>query len=224
MSLSDPLPAASAIAAEDFAARARLRLLRDPPSLAGADDPLGGDGDHALNPGHMPTDHGVATRAAAVLVPVVARPAGATMLLTERASSLRAHSGQIAFPGGKIDEDDDGPLGAALREAEEEIGLGRRFVAPLGYLPPYLTTSGYRIVPVIALVTPGYVLTLNPAEVGDAFETPLAFLMDAANHERRTREWQGFERAYYAMPYEGRNIWGVTAGIIRQLRDRVYAP
>ena len=111
-----------------------------------------------------------------------------------------------------------------MREAEEEIGLDRRAVSPIGYLPPYLTGSGFRIMPVVGLVQPGFRLTLNHNEVADAFETPLGFLMDTANHERHTREWKGLERAFYKMPYGERNIWGVTAGIIRQLYDRIYGP
>ncbi len=136
-------------------------------------------------------------RPAAVLVPVVARREAATVLLTQRAAHLRDHSGQIAFPGGKIDADDASPLAAALREAEEEIGLDRGFVRPLGYLEPYVTTSGFRIVPVVSLVDPGYALTINPREVDGAFEVPLSFLMTPANHETHQREWKGHMRRYY---------------------------
>ena len=130
--------------ARAFVDHARARLLRNPPDSAGADDRLAAAGDHVLNPGVMPASHAAKARAAAVLIPVVARPQ-ATVLFTQRASHLRDHAGQVAFPGGKIDADDNGPLGAALREAEEEIGLDRRFVSPVGYLPPYLTGSGFRI-------------------------------------------------------------------------------
>ncbi|WP_342361201.1 CoA pyrophosphatase [Terrarubrum flagellatum] len=218
------LPADATAPIDDFIRRARERLLPEPPALTGADDPLGAAGDHVLNPGYLPPEFGRTARAAAVLIPVVAHDSEATVLLTERASGLRDHSGQIAFPGGKIDAADDGPLGAALREAEEEIGLQREFVSLLGYLPPYLTGSGFRIAPVVALARPGFTLTLNHNEVGDAFETPLSFLMDVANHERGMREWNGMKRYFYRMPHDGRNIWGVTAGIIRQLRDRIYGP
>ncbi len=206
----------------EFIDRARTRLLSAPPSWDGADDPFGEAGDHVLNPGHLPREHALNARAAAVLVPIVAHDDGATVLLTQRAAGLRDHSDQVAFPGGKIDESDDGPRGAALREAEEEIGLHRRFIDVIGYLPPYLTGSGFRILPVVSIVRPGFHLTINRNEVADAFETPLAFLMDEANHERRTREWKGLQRAFYVMPFGERNIWGVTAGIIRQLYDRVY--
>lgn len=158
---------------------------------------------------------------AAVLVPVVDRPDGATVLLTVRAAALRNHSAQIAFPGGRIDETDAGPIETALREAEEEIGLDRRFVTPLGYLDAYLTGTGYRIVPVVARVEPYFELSFNPVEVDDAFEAPLGFLMNAANHQRHGREFRGRYRTYYAMPWGERYIWGATAGIIRNLHDRL---
>lgn len=165
-----------------------------------------------------------AARDAAVLVPLVARPDGVTLLLTQRAEGLRAHSGQIAFPGGKVDPEDDGPLGAALREAEEEIGLASRHVMPLGFLGPYVSTSGFRITPVVAIVAPDAPLILNPFEVDRVFETPLAFLMDEANHQMHEREWKGAMRRYFAMPFGEHYIWGVTAGIIRMLWLRLYAP
>ncbi|HEY1944029.1 MAG TPA: CoA pyrophosphatase [Roseiarcus sp.] len=163
-----------------------------------------------------------AARPAAVLAPIVARPAGLTMLLTLRSSKLRAHSGQIAFPGGKIDEGET-PAETALREAHEEIGLEARFIEPLGWLDPYLTGTGYRVAPLVALVDPGFTLTINPHEVEEAFETPLAFLMDAANHRLEERVWQGVTRKFYAMPYEGRYIWGATAGIVRNLYERLFS-
>lgn len=206
--------------ADAFAAHARARLLPSAPDRAGADDVLPGAGDHVLNPGQLPADHAARARAAAVLIPVVRRERP-TVLLTQRASHLRDHAGQVAFPGGKIDEADGGALGAALREAEEEIGLSRAFVTPLGYMPPYLTGSGFRILPVVAMVVPGFALTINREEVDDAFEVPLEFLMDAANHEKQSREWKGLMRHFYTILFEGRNIWGVTAGIVRQLFDRL---
>jgi 8-oxo-dGTP pyrophosphatase MutT (NUDIX family) len=165
-----------------------------------------------------------AARPAAVLIPLLARPGGMTVLLTQRSASLKQHAGQIAFPGGRIDAGDDGPLDAALREAEEEIGLARHRVTPLGFLSPYFSTTGYRITPVVALADPDSPLRLNPGEVEDVFETPLAFLMDPANHQIHEREWKGQMRRYFAIPHEDRYIWGVTAGIIRMLWLRLYAP
>ena len=180
-----------------------------------------GPSDFDLNPelaaeliGHEPP------QAAAVLVPVVARPQ-LTMLLTLRTAHLPSHAGQIAFPGGKVDPTDADPVATALREAEEEIGLDRRFVEPLGFLDTYRTGTGFGIVPVVALVAPEFALELNTHEVADAFEVPLAFLLDAANHQRHVRRWQGRERHFYAMPFEERYIWGATAGMIRNMHERL---
>ena len=158
---------------------------------------------------------------AAVLVPVILRPGGATVLFTQRAAALRSHSGQISFPGGRIDETDPSALDAALRETEEEIGLSRTHITPLGFLDAYLTGTGYRIVPVVAVISQPFELMLNPNEVDEVFEAPLAFLMDAANHRRDGREWEGKHRSYYAIAYGDRYIWGATAGILRNLHDRL---
>src|SRR5690606_26713310 len=142
---------------------------------------------------------------------------------TRRTATLRKHSGQIAFPGGAVDEDDHDVEAAAAREAEEEIGLDRRLIETVGRLPDYMALSGFRITPVLAVVQPGFSLTLNPVEVDDVFEVPLSFLMDPANHETGSGVWLGGERHYYRMPYEGRNIWGITAGIVRVIYERLYA-
>jgi 8-oxo-dGTP pyrophosphatase MutT (NUDIX family) len=160
-------------------------------------------------------------RPAAVLVPVVDH-AAPTVLLTVRTTHLPDHAGQIAFPGGKIEAVDESPLDAALREAHEEIGLEAQAVEPIGYLDLYMTALGYRIVPTIARVAPGFRLTLNPSEVDEVFEVPLAFLMEEANHQRHSREWKGMMRTVYAMPFGERYIWGVTAGILRNLYERIY--
>jgi 8-oxo-dGTP pyrophosphatase MutT (NUDIX family) len=160
-------------------------------------------------------------RAAAVLLPIINRPGGLTVLLTVRASDLRAHSGQVAFPGGKIDEGET-PQDAALREAKEEIGLAEQFVEPLGWLDPFFTGTGFRVAPLVALVEPSFVLTVNKLEVDEVFETPFAFLMDAANHRLEELEWLGQRRRYYAMPHEGRYIWGATAGILRNLYEKLF--
>jgi 8-oxo-dGTP pyrophosphatase MutT (NUDIX family) len=160
-------------------------------------------------------------RPAAVLVPIVDH-AEPTVLLTQRAQHLPNHPGQISFPGGKIEKTDADPLHAALRETEEEIGLDRSNVKPIGYLDLYMTTLGYRIVPVIARVTPGFALSLNDGEVDATFEVPLSFLMDQANIERHARDWQGMTRHFYAITFGERYIWGVTAGILRNLHERIY--
>lgn len=162
-------------------------------------------------------------RTAAVLIPIVLRER-LTVLLTERAAHLPSHAGQIAFPGGKLEEQDADPLAAALRESEEEIGLDREFIEPVGYLDNYRTRTGFHIVPVVGLVQPTFKLSLDPSEVADIFEVPLSFLMAAENHQRHQRVWQGRLRIYYAMPYENRYIWGATAGMIKNLHERIIAP
>jgi 8-oxo-dGTP pyrophosphatase MutT (NUDIX family) len=164
----------------------------------------------------------VPARPAAVLLPIVDRPGGLSVLLTLRASDLRAHSGQVAFPGGKIDASET-PRGAALREAREEIGLEERFVEPLGWLDPFFTGTGFRVAPLVALVDPSFALKVNKFEVDEVFETPFAFLMDPANHLLEDREWEGRRRKYYAMPHEGRYIWGATAGILRNLYEKLFS-
>ena len=161
-------------------------------------------------------------RTAAVLLPIINRPSGLTVLLTLRASDLRAHSGQVAFPGGKIDAGET-PHEAALRETREEIGLEERFVEPLGWLDPFFTGTGFRVAPLVALVEPTFALTVNKLEVDEVFETPFAFLMDAANHRLEEGEWQGRRRRYYAIPHEGRYIWGATAGILRNLYEKLFS-
>jgi 8-oxo-dGTP pyrophosphatase MutT (NUDIX family) len=161
-------------------------------------------------------------RPAAVLLPIVDRPGGLSVLLTLRAADLRTHSGQVAFPGGKIDPGET-PREAALREAHEEIGLDQRFVEPLGWLDPYLTGTGFRVAPLVALVEPSFSLTVNKLEVEEVFETPFDFLMDATNHRLEEREWEGRRRRYYAIPHEGRYIWGATAGILRNLYEKLFS-
>ncbi len=162
-------------------------------------------------------------RPAAVLIPIVDHPQP-TVLLTQRAAHLNDHAGQISFPGGKIDATDASPLETALREAEEEIGLGQEFIDPIGYLDLYGSSFGFRILPTVARVRPGFDLRINHTEVDDAFEVPLSFLMDPANHQIHSKDFRGIERSYYAMPFAERYIWGATAGILRVLYERIYLP
>ncbi len=198
-------------------ARSRLGfdLAPDVFDLAGQ----GGRGDHSLDGG--PRFSGP-LRPAAVLVPIVRHPGAATLILTTRPSGMRDHSGQIAFPGGKIDPGDRTPCDAALREAGEEIGLRRPDAEPVGYLDPYVTGTGFVVIPTVAFVDPAFVPSPDPREVADAFEVPLGFLMDPANHQRHQREIGQQVRHFYAMPFETRFIWGATAGIIRNLYDRLF--
>jgi 8-oxo-dGTP pyrophosphatase MutT (NUDIX family) len=207
--------------ADTFFGRARSRLSFDVPAALTDPSAPATRGDLDLDPALWERAGVAATRPAAVLVPVVAHPEP-TVLLTVRTPDLPSHAGQIAFPGGKIDPHDETPLAAAIREGEEEIGLDPRLLEPIGYLDLYLTFSGYRILPVLVRVAPDYVLTVNPAEVDEAFEVPLSFLMEPANHAQKTREWRNIERTYLEMPYGDRYIWGITAGILRNLHERIY--
>ena len=212
-----------AAAAAQFFARARARLRLDvPPALTDPNAQGIRRGDLDLDPALWERAGVAATKPAAVLVPIVER-AEPTVLLTQRTAELASHAGQVAFPGGKIDPSDESPVAAALREASEEVGLAPMLVEPIGYLDLYLTFSGFRILPTVARVKPEFQLTLNPREVTDAFEVPLDFLMEPANHRRKTRDWKGIAREYYEMPFGERHIWGITAGILRNLYERVYA-
>jgi 8-oxo-dGTP pyrophosphatase MutT (NUDIX family) len=158
---------------------------------------------------------------AAVLVPVVARVAGPTMLLTRRAAHLKDHSGQVSFPGGRVQADDASPEATALREAREEIGLDAGRVELLGRMPEYLTRTGFRITPVVGILTPPFTLTPDANEVEEIFEVPLAFLLDPANRQRQSREWQGELHWFYVMPYDQHYIWGATAGMLVNLANHL---
>ncbi len=209
--------------ADEFVTLARSRLLETVPE-SGVDLALpAARSDDDLNP-HLQSsaDDGVNSRPAAVLVPVINRAPELSVLLTQRTEALPTHAGQVAFPGGKIDREDEGPVATALRETEEETGLKRRYVHTIGFLDAYQTRTGFRIIPVVGLVEPGFDIVPEPGEVADVFEVPLRFLMDPANHQRHTRQWQGVRRTFYAMPYNERYIWGVTAGMLRNLYDRMY--
>ena len=215
---SNPPP----VIGRDFFDRAREKLTLDvPPALHdhSITDVIRGDLD--LDPVMWEKAGVKATRPAAVLIPVVDHPEP-SVLLTMRTSDLPSHPGQIAFPGGKMDPTDATPLAAAVREADEEIGLDAALIDPIGYLDLYLTFSGFRILPVLARVIPNYELRINASEVADAFDVPLSFLMSPENHRRDSRDWKGVRREYYAMPFGERYIWGVTAGILRNLYEKIY--
>jgi len=158
-----------------------------------------------------------APRAASVLIPLVARSEGLSLLLTRRTEHLSAHAGQISFPGGSAEASDASAIDTALREAEEEIGLARAHVDVLGTLPDYLTGTGFCVTPVVALVTPPFSLQADPGEVAEVFEVPLAFLMDGLNHQRLSVQLPAGRRSFYAMPYGEYFIWGATAGMLRNL-------
>jgi len=184
-----------------------------------------GGGDHVLNPDYAVTDD-TSLKDASVLFGIIDREQGASVLLTKRTETLSSHKGQIALPGGKIDPSDNSAESAALREAHEEVGIEPELVTVLGRLGEYKSGSGYRVTPVIGIIDPAFVLTINEFEVAEAFEVPLGFLMDASNHEVGSAHWNEKERFFYKMPYgEGQKakpIWGLTAGIIRMIYDRVY--
>lgn len=185
------------------AAELRRRLARSlPASAIYGDDGVGRE---------------AAATAAAVLVPIVTHGSGLTLLLTQRTAHLKAHSGQVAFPGGRAEAGDTSPEDTALRESQEEIGLARERVEVLAQLPEYFTRTGFRVTPVVGLVEPPLQLKPDPNEVEAVFEVPLAFLLDIRNHKRQTREYQGRTVGFYEMPYGDRYIWGATAGMIVNL-------
>jgi 8-oxo-dGTP pyrophosphatase MutT (NUDIX family) len=180
----------------------RSRLKRTPPAFSVyGDDGAGDEG----------------ATVAAVLIPIVAHRAGLTVLFTQRTTHLKSHSGQVSFPGGRAEPGDASAEFTALREAGEEIGLPEDRVEILARLPDYHTRTGYRVTPVIGLLTPPLELAPDPREVAEVFEVPLAFLLDPRNRQRRTREFQGQTVGFYAFEHEGRVIWGATAGMLVNL-------
>lgn len=189
----------------------RLRRALDAPH---AEEPVLLAGDH------YDFDPGAATHPAAVLVAVTDRDAPG-VILTQRTETLRRHPGQIAFPGGRVDPEDDGAVGAALREAEEEIALPRAAVQVVGIVDRYRTVTGYQVTPVLGVVRPDLRLVPAEAEVASVFEVPLGFLLDPANHRVGTAEYQGRERRYYEIMWDGRRIWGATAAMIVNLSRRL---
>src|SRR4051794_37360692 len=182
----------------------RERLKRAPPAFS----VFGDDGTEGRD---------AASTVAAVLIPVIAHPQGLTVLFTQRTPHLRSHSGQVSFPGGRAESGDADAEFTALRETEEEIGLSPSAVEVLGRLPDYRTRTGYRVTPVVGLLTPPVAFRPDPNEVAEIFEVPLAFLLDERNRQRRTREFQGQPVGYYVFEYGEKVIWGATAGMLVNL-------
>jgi len=177
------------------------------------DDALG---DHDLNPDMHPPQR---LREAAVLVPLIDRTENPTVLLTVRTAHLTAHAGQISFPGGRIEDDDAGPMSAALRETEEEVGIKRDQVDIVGRLNTYITRTGFRIQPYVGVLKPPLVLTPDPFEVAETFEVPLSFILSREMPQRHTRSFQGRDRYFYVFAYRDRYIWGATAGMLQNFRQ-----
>ncbi len=176
--------------------------------------------DYDLNP-QVNLPEGRALREAAVLIPVVERVGGAHVVLTKRSSALKHHPGQIAFPGGKVDDTDGGAEAAALREAWEEIALEADQAKVLGVLPPHETVTGFRVSPVLAMVSPEFVARPEPGEVAEVFEAPLAHVLSPANYLVESRRWRGERRYYFTVPWGPYYIWGATARMLRALADRM---
>jgi 8-oxo-dGTP pyrophosphatase MutT (NUDIX family) len=191
----------------------RERLKRTPPAFTVYGDDAVGSEEASLKAGRS----SAALTPAAVLVPIVDHPSGLSVIFTKRTTHLKAHSGQVSFPGGRAEPEDPTPEFTALREAQEEIGLALERVEVLARMPEYRTRTGFRVTPVVGLLTPPVTLTPDPREVEEVFEVPLAFLLDPKNHRRETRELQGRTMGYYVMRYENRTIWGATAGMLVNL-------
>ncbi len=196
---------------EDFAVRSARADIHGPET-----------GDFHFNPGTEDVLRANATREAAVLIGVSAVDGLAQVLLTQRTLHLRAHAGQVAFPGGRIDPDDATIADAALRECTEETGIAARHVEIVGQLPAYLSGSGYRIHPVLAVISGDPVMVANPEEVAAIFHVPLGHLVDRTNYQRSSRVWNGAERHFHVITYQDWLIWGVTAGIIRSMSEGLY--
>ncbi len=204
-----PCPSA-AVSAHDL--RQRFAVLE----ARAADGGRGVRGDHDLNPGMPPPAE---LREAAVLVPLVERPDGLTVIFTRRTAHLASHAGQVSFPGGHTEEEDASPEDAALRETEEEIGLHRRHIEPIGRLDTYITRTGFRVTPVVGLVKPPFDLAPDPEEVAELFEVPLAVILAPDMPKRESRDLFGVPRSFYVFPWRGNSIWGATAGMLVNLRD-----
>lgn len=192
---------------------ARLQAQSPQKALSGAEPPRG---DHDLNPDLLAVETKPLTPAA-VLVPLIERPDGLWVLLTQRAAHLTDHAGQISFPGGRREPEDIDDVATALRETEEEIGLPRHLVQVIGRLDTYVTGTSYTITPIVGLIRPPFAVRADPLEVADIFEVPLSFIVDPAHHQRQRSEWQGRTRHFYAIPFQDRYIWGATAGMLVNL-------
>jgi 8-oxo-dGTP pyrophosphatase MutT (NUDIX family) len=207
---SRPLSAAEVIARFETA---------PPPGLRRSQDAQPPRGDHDLNPDMYPQ---MPLVSAAVLVPIVIRPEGLAVLFTLRTSNLSAHAGQISFPGGRVDPADNDEAGAALREAEEEVGLSPAKVRLIGRLDTYVTRTGFRIHPAVGLVSPPLALRPDPREVAEVFEAPLDFVIDPANRRRDSRIYQNRERFFWAIAFDRYYIWGATAGMLVNLSELLW--
>jgi 8-oxo-dGTP pyrophosphatase MutT (NUDIX family) len=203
---------------DEIVRRIRKRSERLASGLPVSEPPLGSDFSlNGVNP--LPESY----RAASVLIPLVKRTDGLSVLLTQRTDDMPSHAGQISFPGGRRQAADTDAVDTALRETQEEVGVERRFVTVLGILDHYRTGTGYEITPVVGLVEPGFTIRVDPREVADVFEVPLAHFLDEANHRLESRIWKDRERRYYAMPYGERYIWGATAGMLKNLQHALTA-
>jgi 8-oxo-dGTP pyrophosphatase MutT (NUDIX family) len=198
---------------DEIVRRVRERSTRLASGLPVAAPPVGSD--FSLN-GVVPAPEKY--RAASVLVPIVARTPDIMILLTQRTEDMPSHAGQVAFPGGRRQENDADAVATALRETEEEVGLDRSFIDVIGSYDHYRTGTGFEITPVVGIVTPGFTTRADPREVADVFEVPLDHFLNEANHRIDSRSWEGRERRFYAMPYGQRYIWGATAGMLKNLQ------
>jgi len=212
---------ANAFSVSDLRARAK-GVLTPPDHRAADQNGSPWRDDFELDPELAKLDRSNEKRLAAVLIPVIERDNQASVLFTQRTDNLPTHAGQISFPGGKMDSSDANAVDTALREAREEISLDPDYVDPIGFLQDYVTSTGYRISPLVAVIRNGYSIVPDQNEVAEVFDVPLGFLMDAKNHEIHSREWRGANRQFYAMPYGDRFIWGATAGMLRNLYEWIY--
>lgn len=193
------------------------QAIIDALSKHGANKSKRNRGDADLNPGMTPMRDPLTP--ASVLVPLVARESGFTVLLTQRTDHLHDHAGQVSFPGGRVEKHDTDAIDTALRETEEEVGLHRRHVEPIGTLDPYITRTGFDVTPIVGIVTPPFETQLDEFEVASIFEVPLAFFLDRRNHEKRAYDFEEIQRYFYVLPYKNHYIWGATAGMLVNFVD-----